>query len=74
MLERFLTQSAGGSKDDTEYLLERMDRMAPAEPSREANAPGAALPKGVSESLTSPTEDEEAQLASPAAQRVAALQ
>lgn len=31
MLERFLTQSAGGGKDDTEYLLEKMDRLAPAE-------------------------------------------
>ncbi len=30
MLERFLTQSAGGGRDDTEYLLEKMDRLAPA--------------------------------------------
>ena len=28
MLERFLTQSAGVARDDTEYLLEKMDRLA----------------------------------------------
>lgn len=32
MLERFLTQSAGGAKDDTEYLLEKMDRLAAVTP------------------------------------------
>jgi len=32
MLERFLTQSAGGGREDTEYLLEKMDRLAPAAP------------------------------------------
>ncbi len=32
MLERFLTQSAGGGREDTEYLLEKMDRLAPATP------------------------------------------
>jgi uncharacterized protein (DUF2336 family) len=30
MLERFLTQSSAGGRDDTEYLLEKMDRLAPA--------------------------------------------
>jgi uncharacterized protein (DUF2336 family) len=28
MLERFLTQSAGGGREDTEYLLEKMDRLS----------------------------------------------
>jgi uncharacterized protein (DUF2336 family) len=32
MLERFLTQSAGGGREDTEYLLEKMDRLAPPLP------------------------------------------
>lgn len=32
MLERFLTQSAGGGREDTEYLLEKMDRLAPPAP------------------------------------------
>jgi len=32
MLERFLTQSSGGAREDTEYLLDRMDRLAPAAP------------------------------------------
>jgi uncharacterized protein (DUF2336 family) len=29
MLERFLTQPAGGGREDTDYLLEKMDRLAP---------------------------------------------
>jgi uncharacterized protein (DUF2336 family) len=32
MLERFLTQSSGGGREDTEYLLEKMNRLEPAEP------------------------------------------
>jgi len=32
MLERFLTGAAAGGKDDTEYLLEKMDRLAPVTP------------------------------------------
>ncbi len=32
MLERFLTQSSGGGREDTEYLLEKMDRLSPAAP------------------------------------------
>jgi uncharacterized protein (DUF2336 family) len=32
MLERFLTQSAGGAREDAEYLLEKMDRLAPPTP------------------------------------------
>ncbi len=35
MLERFLTQSAGGAKDDTEYLLDKMDRLSPRAPHRQ---------------------------------------
>lgn len=40
MLERFLTQSAGGAREDTEYLLEKMDRLAdrPRKMSRQAVA------------------------------------
>ena len=40
MLERFLTQSAGGAREDTEYLLEKMDRLAdrPRKLSRQAVA------------------------------------
>lgn len=29
MLERFLTQSSGGGREDTDYLLDKMDRLAP---------------------------------------------
>jgi uncharacterized protein (DUF2336 family) len=32
MLERFLTQSSGGAREDTDYLLERMDRLGVAAP------------------------------------------
>jgi hypothetical protein len=49
MLERFLTQSAGGGREDTEYLLEKMDRLVGrnnghAEPSDD---PPAGEPAGV---------------------------
>jgi len=32
MLERFLTQSSGGGREDMDYLLEKMDRLGASAP------------------------------------------